>query len=150
MATRVRSGTRFSPANFSEGTIFVSGLPEINRAFSRIDRGLKGSLNKTLKKVGEPVRHDAQQLAPHVIRNLRAGPGPGGSDWSGVRTGLTQSTVYIAPTERGRSRNQKRKRPNFKDLMLERAYVPALDHNRERVLREFDGLLDGIVTAWGM
>lgn len=140
--------TRVGPSNFSEGTIFVTGLEEVNRAFNRIDRGLKRSLNKSLKKAGEPVRKDAQALAPHVIRNLRAGPGPSGADWSGVRTGITQRTVYIAPTERGRSRNPKKKRPNFKLLMLERAYEPSLEHNREKVVDAFGGLLDDISDAW--
>ena len=142
--------TRTGPINFSEGTIFVTGLEDVNRAFNRIDSGLKRNLNKALKKAGEPVRADAQQLAPHVIRNLRRGPGPSGADWSGVRTGVTQRTVYIAPTERGRTRNPKRKRPNFKTLMLERAYEPALDHNTEKVADAFGGLFDDIVDAWSI
>lgn len=141
--------TRLGPSNFSEGTIFVSGLEDINRAFNRIDSGLKRNLNKALKKAGEPVRADAQQLAPHVIRNLRRGPGPSGADWSGVRLGLTQRTVYIAPTERGRGRNPKKKRPNFKNLMLDRAYGPALDHNREKVADTVGNeLFTDIADAW--
>ena len=142
--------TRTGPINFSEGTIFVTGLEEVNRAFNRIDRGLKGSLNKSLKKAGEPVRKDAQALGPHVIRNLRRGPGPSGADWSGVRTGVTQRTVYIAPTERGRARNPKKKRPNFKTLMLERAYEPALNHNHREVVDAFGGLFDDIKDAWSI
>ena len=143
--------TKFGPSNFSEGTIFVSGLVEVNRAFSRIDSGLKRSLNKSLKKAGEPVRQDAQAVAPHVIRNLKAGPGPSGSDWSGVRTGVTQRSVYIAPVERGRGRNPKKKRPNFKTLMLQRAYEPALDHNREKVVDIVGNQMFGdIVDAWSL
>lgn len=140
--------TRIGPSNFSEGTIFVTGLQDVNRAFSRIDRGLKRSVNKSLKKAAEPVKRDAEQLAPHLIRNLRAGPGPSGADWSAARIGLTQRTVYIAPQERGRSRNPKKKRPNFKGLMLERGYEPALEHNREKVIDAFGGLFDDIKDAW--
>jgi hypothetical protein len=125
-------------------------LEDVNRAFNRIDRGLKSNLNKALKKAGEPVRADAQQLGPHVIRNLRRGPGPSGADWSAARIGLTQRTVYVAPVERGRARNPKKKRPNFKTLVLDRVYEPALEHNRQKVADAFGGLLDDIHDAWSV
>lgn len=142
--------TKFGAQNFGQGTIFVSGLEEVTRAFNRIDAGLARSMRKSLLKAGEPVREDAQALDAHVIRNLRRGPGPSGADWSGVRIGQTQKSVYIAPVERGRGRNPKKKRPNFKNLMLDRAYEPALDHNREKVVDAFGGLFDDIAHAWSV
>jgi hypothetical protein len=149
LATRVRSGSRVSPGNFSKGTIVVSGLEDVNRAFNRIDSRLGRAKTNALKVAVEPVRKDAEALAPHVVRNLRRGPGPSGADWSGVRTGVTQKTVYIAPTQRGRSRNPKKKRPNFKDLVLDRAWKPAADHNREKVIDIFSSnFFDDIAEAW--
>lgn len=147
MPTRLRSGSRVSPTNFGKGTIVVSGLEDVNRAFNRIDARLGRSKTNALKKAVEPVRQDAEALAPHVIRNLRRGPGPSGADWSAVRAGVTQKTVYIAPVQRGRNKNKKR--PNFKDLVLDRAWKPAADHNREKVIDIFSNdFLGDIVDAW--
>lgn len=149
MATRVRSGSRVSPGNFGKGTIVVSGLEDVNRAFNRIDTRLARAKNNALKHAAEPVRKDAQALAPYVVRNLRRGPGPSGADWSAVRSGVTQKTVYIAPTERGRNKNPKKKRPNFKDVVLDKAWKPSLEHNREKVVDIFGNEFFGdIAEAW--
>lgn len=128
----------------SKNTIVVSGLQDVNRAFGRIDRTLKSSLTKTLKSAGEPVRAEAERLGPARIRNLHAG-----DPWSKQRVGVTQRTVYVTPTERGRGRDQRRKRPNFKALMLDRSYEPALESKRQEVIDRFGHILDDVADAWG-
>lgn len=134
--------------NISGSTIYVKGFQNVARSYARVGKVAKRNLTRRLKDAAEPVRQDAQSLAPNVIKNLHRGPGPGGSDWSRVRIGATQKVVYIAPTERGRSRNEKKRRPNFKNLMLDRAYEPALEHNQDEVLDRLSPIFDDIQHAW--
>lgn len=131
---------KFQPTEY---TIVVSGLEDVSRAFGRIDSKLKGSLRKTLISAAEPVKVRTDVLGPTRIRNLHTG-----DPWSINRIGVTQRTVYVAPTERGRSRDPKKKRPNFKTLMLERAYEPALEEKSTEIRERLGGLLDDIADAW--
>ena len=131
---------KFQPTEY---TIVVTGLEDVSRAFGRIDTKLKGSLRKSLVGAAEPVKARADALGPERIRNLHVG-----DPWSRNRIGVTQRTVYVAPVERGRSRNPKSKRPNFKALMLERAYEPALEEKSTEIRDRLGGLLDDIADAW--
>jgi hypothetical protein len=127
----------------TKNTIQVQGLTDLNRAFSRIDKTLKKSLTNTLKEAAEPVRQRADQLGPQRIHNLHPG-----DRWSINRVGVTQRAVYVAPTKSSRGRDQGKKRPNFRTLMLDRVYEPALEQKKDEVLERFDGLLDDITNAW--
>jgi hypothetical protein len=134
---------RINAGNIGHNTIYVNGYQNVVRSFARVSKSASRNLNKRLKEAAEPVRETAQEFGPSRIRNLHFG-----DDWSRVRTGATQRVVYIAPVERGRNKNPKKKRPNFKNLMLDRAYEPALDLNRTEVLDRLGGIFDDIQEAW--
>lgn len=126
-------------------TIAVSGLRDLSRAFAKADRTLKKDLRVRLAEAAEPVRADAQNLAAAEIRNLHHG-----DPWVRMRVGVTTTSVYVAPRQRGATSRARsgRRRPNLKQLLLDRAMEPALAHNRERIVRRVDDVLDHVGTAW--
>lgn len=134
---------RINAGNISGNTIYVKGFENVTRSYARVGKAASRNLNKRLKEAAEPVREAAQELGPSRVRNLDFG-----DDWSRVRLGATKRVVYIAPVERGRNKNPKRRRPNFKDLMLERAYEPALAMNRSEVVDRLGRIFDDIQEAW--
>ena len=145
MASRIATGVR------SGNTIQVKGYQNVVRSFARVDKTVSRNLTKRLKDAAEPVREDAQERGPARIRNLKPSPTPmGRSDWARVRTGVTRRAAYIAPTERGVKvrGNDRLRRPNFKHLMLERAYEPALAVNRHEVIVRLGRIMDDINHAW--
>lgn len=127
----------------ADSAIRVEGLRDLQRAFSLADRRLKTELRDRLRDAAEPVRADAENLAGERVRNI-------GGRWSRMRVGVTQRVVYVAPRERGvtsRGRASSR-RPNLGGLLMDRAMQPALDQNREEVVREVDDLLLNIGREW--
>lgn len=123
------------------GAVRIEGLRELERAFKLYGRGLEKGLREALEAAAEPVRFEAQTLATSQIPNI-------GIPWSRMRVGVTRRTAYVAPQERGRSRNTRRFRPNLKPLLLERAMQPALDHNVANVERELGDALDDLGRMW--
>ena len=125
--------------------IRVDGLAELQRAFTAADRALREDLRDALQEAAAPVRRDAQAMAGVTIHNLRPG-----DPWTRMRIGQTGSVVYVAPVERGASAraNQRRRRRNFKGLLLNRAMEPALARNRGHVIRRLDGLLADVKKVW--
>lgn len=126
--------------------IRVDGLAELQRAFTAADRALREDLRDALQEAAAPVRRDAQAMAGVTIRNL----GPG-DPWTKMRTGMERGViVYVAPVERGvKGRgNQRKRRPNLKNLLLNRAMEPALTRNRGGVIRRLEGLLVDVTRVW--
>jgi len=142
----------------SGNTIRVTGFQNVARSYARVSKTAKKNLNKRLKEAIEPVRESAQELGPSRIRNLRRGRSRNNVRWDAVRSGTTQRSAYIAPVERGvKGRgNASRRRgtsagtgpPSFDDLVMERAYLPALDMNRSEVMDRFGRIFDDIQHAW--
>lgn len=120
--------------------IHVEGLRDLDRAFKAADVALNKDLRKTLTAAAEPVRSGAEALAISGIPRMTV-------PWSRMRIGVTAHSVYVAPRKRG-SRVARSKRPNLASLLLGRSMLPALEQNRERVLQEFDGLLEDVGRAW--
>lgn len=116
----------------------VHGFREMQRAFAKASPNLKKEQRQTLKKVAEPVRDDAVTLAVGDI------PGVGVA-WSRFRIGITTRHVYVAPQRRGRGRLR---RPNFAQLLMDRAMQPALDDNEDKIEQEFERMLDEIGRDW--
>jgi hypothetical protein len=125
----------------AEGRIEVHGLRDLNRAFARADKVVRLEKNKHLKRAAEPIRADAEALA--VGRITRIGP-----VWSRMRVGVTTNVVYVAPKARS-TRDQRLKRRKLADRLAEDAMVPALNRNRETVVRELDNLLGEMERTWG-
>lgn len=121
-------------------TLAVSGLAELNRAFQAAGGTLVKEMRSTLREVVEPVRVTAEQLAVQTIPRI-------GVPWSRMRVGVTVSSVYLAPRQRG-VRSGPKRRPNLAGLLLGRAMEPALAVNEQRVVDGFETLLDHVGRVW--
>ena len=119
--------------------IEVKGFREMRRNLRSADKDLDKGLRKSLRAAAEPVRRDAESLAESRITNI-------GPVWGRMRTGVTQSMVYVAPRQRGR--RGRLKRPNLAGLLEDRAMQPALDANEDDIEREIGDMLDGLVRRW--
>lgn len=127
------------------GEIKVRGLRDMQAAFKAADRKLVRDLRSRLRQAVEPVRADAEQLAPARIKNVQPGDA-----WSRMRTGVTTTTVYVAPVQRGvyRRGDQKLRRPRFGDKLLARAMEPALEGRSGEITRAVEKVLDEVGDAW--
>jgi hypothetical protein len=125
----------------AEGAIRVRGLRELNRAFARADRKLRLEKNDALKRAAEPVRADAEAMAVAGISRI-------GVPWSRMRVGVTMQVVYVAPKQRASRANGRLRRPKLAPLLMDRAMQPALDRNRDEVVRRVDALLDTVGREW--
>lgn len=121
-------------------TLAVEGLAGLQRAFRVADATLVKELRDTLREVAEPVRSDAETLARSAIPRI-------GLPWSQFRVGVTSTSVYVAPRQRGVRRGQ-RGRPNLADLLLGRSMLPALDRNQSRIEGEMELMLGTVGRAW--
>lgn len=121
----------------------VEGLRQLSKAFKAADATLHKELKAALRQVAEPVKVDAEILAAERIRRI-------GFPWSRMRVGITQSSVYVAPQERGRrSRNNRAiRRPNLKPLLLDRAMEPALASNIPEIEAGLEEMLGTVGRAW--
>lgn len=127
------------------GEIRVEGLTELQRAFKRADAKLHKELRGRLKDAADPVAVEAARLSHREIRNVVEG-----DPWSRMRVGVTQTTVYVAPKQRGvKGRGLgHRRRPNLAPLLMDRAMQPALDNNIADVTRAVDDLLFDVGREW--
>ena len=64
-----------------------------------------------------------------------------------MRTGVTQTLVYVAPRKRGvKTRgSDPRRRPNLGTLLADRALEPALRQHEHRIEADFDRMLGRLV-----
>lgn len=120
----------------------VEGLRDLQRAFKVADAKLDRELHTTLLRLAEPVRGDAERFTLGGITRI-------GIPWSRMRIGITTSSVYVAPVQRGRlsRRNPNLKRPKLATLILEQE-VRALERNRGRIIDGVDDLLGRVGRAW--
>jgi len=114
-------------------------LPELRRALAQYDVDLKRELDKELKSAAEPVRLAAQGLADAGISRI-------GHRWDRMRIGVTSKSVYVAPASRRRGGSP---RPNLGNLLLERALMPALDGNEDRIVASLEAMLDRLGSDAG-
>ncbi len=121
------------------GGIQVTGLRELSRAFKQASPQARKELRRTLAEVAEPIKHRAEQLAATEISNVHEG-----DKWDVARIGVTQREVYVVPKQRGVRRQGPRKRPKFGELLMERAYQPALEENTNEIVRSFDEMLERV------
>lgn len=122
-------------------TVRVEGFRDLQRAFKLADETLAREFRDELREAAEPVRLDAERLAVAGIPKI-------GLAWSRMRVGVTQTSVYVAPKQRGTRTSLPSRRPNLADLLLGRAMVPALKRNEPRVVEAVDDLLGRIGKAW--
>lgn len=120
----------------------VEGIRDLQRAFKAADAKLERELDTRLRRVAEPVRGDAERFALGGIPRI-------GIPWSRMRIGITTTSVYVAPVERGRlsRRNPNLKRPKFAALLLAEE-VKALERNRGKVVAGVEALLADVGRKW--
>lgn len=126
------------------GSVHVSGLRELDRAFKLVGNGLEKGLNEVLDAASEPVRSEAEFRARGLIKPPRS------VDWAAMRVGVRSRVAWVAPVARGRASrsNPKIRRPKLKDRLLDHALEPALEANEEKVERELGSALDDLFRAW--
>lgn len=115
----------------------VQGYRELQAAMKTYERDVRLGMRRELREAAEPVRAGAEALARSEIPRI-------GERWPRMKVGLTKSSVYVAPRERGvKGRGySSRRRPNLAGLLMDRAMQPALDQNTEQAVRKIDELLD--------
>lgn len=121
-------------------TLAVEGLADLNRAFALADAKVARELRNELRTIAEPVRTDAEALAVSGISRV-------GVPWSRMRIGVTRHTVYVAPRQRG-TRVFTRRRPNMAGLLRDRAMVPAVERNQERIVQGTERFLNEVGRTW--
>lgn len=122
-------------------TVHIEGLRELQRAFKLADKELAKDLRATLRQIATPVQHDAERLAAASIPRI-------GLPWSRMRVGVTQSSVYVAPKQRGTRGRGPKHRPNLFDLLMGRSLEPALQQNQALVVHEVERMLGTIGHDW--
>lgn len=123
--------------------IHVSGLRELERAFKVADREEAKLLRATLKETAQPVKRAAEGKAMSRIRNMDG-------KWSQMRLGYVRNLVYLVPKQKGRQSRANRalRRPNLKDLLLDRAMIPAREEQEPQVIRGIEQMLDTVGRKW--
>jgi hypothetical protein len=118
-------------------TVALTGMRQLQAALKDADRDTRLGVKKKLAETAEPVRRDAEDLAISKIRNMSLSP-----RWSGMRTGVTRTSVYVAPRQRGIKGASPAKRRNLAPLLMGRAMEPALDRSSGNVERDLEQALD--------
>lgn len=116
--------------------VYVDGLGDLLRACSASEKGVRKGVRGKLREAVEPVRAEAERLAPGGIRNL-------GPVWGRMRAGVTTSYAYVAPASR---RSGGSPRPNLGPLLMKRAMEPALDAKAGEVERKLEEAIDDIAN----
>lgn len=121
----------------------IEGYAGLMRALAFAERDIRLDLRDSLRDAAEPVRADAETLAVSQIQRI-------GIPWSRMRVGITRTLVYVAPRQRGTKGrgNQRFRRPNLKDLLLDRAMNPALARNESQIERRVIEMLNGFADRW--
>lgn len=131
-------------------TVVVVNLDRINRALTLSGKMYGAAMRGALLQGAEPIRQDAGRLSILELSGMRRAktkPPP----WSIQRKGQTVHEVYIAPKERGRhgrdtrTEGARRRAEKFVELMMGKAYEPALERNEPRLRVYVDNWL-GRVT----
>lgn len=121
--------------------VVVEGLAGLNKALKRADKETRLGIREVERAVAVPVQLDAQRLAVTEISGLRRTNMKTGGEWALMRIGVTQKLVYVAPKKRGNKRGSQ-KRPKFAPILMNKAMAPALERNRELIVRKMEHALD--------
>jgi hypothetical protein len=121
------------------GAVRIEGLRELDRAFAQVSKQTQKEFRSELKKVGEPVRSSAEELAVSQIANI-------GGQWSRMRLGSTARVVYVQPRTRRRDGSP---RPNLAGLLMAQALLPALHSHEDSIEAGVERWLDSIIMRNG-
>lgn len=130
--------------------VILKGQRELVRAFTVAGKDSGKEIRNELRQVAQPVRHDAELLALSEIPRMAPVVSTSAVPWWRMRVGVTTKSVYVAPVQRGvKGRGDlARRRPNFADLMMQRAMEPALERNQQAAAEAVDAALGRISREW--
>jgi len=118
-------------------TVRVAGAPQLLRLIAESDAETAAWLRGELVSIAEKVAVDVRgRYAPY------SQPGA-----AGVKPKLTGPGRLLVVQTLRKSRGLRR-RKNFGPLMMDRAFLPALDDNRELVDAEAAALLERLRIKW--
>lgn len=118
----------------------LEGGPEFVAALERANRDWRKGYRRSLTRIAEPTRLEAQQLALSDITRMSHSP-----EWAGMRTVVGHVAAYIAPAKRG-TREAGRRRPNLATLLRDEALDPAERHHEAQVERDLERLTDKLIA----
>jgi hypothetical protein len=126
--------------------VHIEGFDELLHDLTTIDKTLRKGFITDLDEIIEPVRVGAERLATNEIRNI-------GTKWHKMRSGVSRrfAVAYVAPVQRGlKTRgDDRRRRPRFADLLLDRAMEPALQENEVVVELGVEKMIDRVTRQQG-
>lgn len=124
------------------GTVRVDGLRELTRDFKKISKDLDKEVTNELKEAADPVKRDAQQKGLSQIRNLT-------QRWSRMRIGVSKAKglVYMVPATK---RSVGTPRPNLNPLLMDEAMWPAVEDNRDEVVKGLEEMIDKLGGHYGL
>ena len=125
-----------------EVALVVENYTQLMKTLKYAPKDVRLGVRKEYRTIARPVKATAEGLALSEVRNI-------GPAWSKFRIGITQSSVYVAPKEKGlRQRGHPRARDTFDELLAERVTLPTATKHRGQVERDFEQMLDRLVTKW--
>lgn len=132
--------------------IRLSGMSGFLTATARAGKRIKTDTRKALRDVAEPIARDAEALAQLRISHIGASWARGslkniGAPWSLMRVGVSRSSVYVAPKQRGR--DARLRRPNLAPLLMGKAMEPALAKNADLAEQAIENVLATVGRDWG-
>lgn len=122
----------------AQTSIRVEGLRKLSRTIADSNEEIDHWLKDGLLEIGERVAVDVRSA--YSVYSVPGADGVKAKVW---RTG----TTLVAQTMR-RGRDMNRRRPNFGGLMMRKAFLPALDKNKDDAERAAERLLDEIAVRW--
>jgi hypothetical protein len=128
----------------AEKVVVIEGMADLQRGFAFLNRDVGKEVRAAFGEAAEPIRSTAESLATSRIFNI-------GTAWPRMRVGVTRSSVYVAPVQRGRlsrANPGRYRRPNMAGLLLSRALEPALEANETLIEGRVLSALDGMFAKW--
>lgn len=117
------------------GTVRVTGLREVQRAFREVDRKLALQLGNDLKKAAEPVAASARGK----VTRYR------GASINTIRTRRRGATILVEQSARKVTGH----RGDFGALQMRNVLEPALDENTSRVFTDVERVLNQYASSAG-
>lgn len=116
--------------------VVVRNRRQVEAAFAAAGKEAAKLSRAADRQLAEPVRQDAEQLARANITRI-------GPTWSRMRVGVTRTTVYVAPKERGVNGrgDDRRRRPNLANRLMPEM-EQALERHRGDIEAGYERKLD--------
>lgn len=121
----------------------IKGLRELERAWKVADKEEQKLLRKAIRQAATPVKQTAEGLSRSTIPRI-------GGPWSVMRIGYGKHIAYVTTREKGRASrsNPGLRRAKFKDLLLDRAMIPAVESHKTQVVQAVENVLATTGRKW--